>query len=135
MKVLLWLVMAAILSAVACGQAATPATLVPVPPTPNLEATVKAGVQATVAALVVPTIAPDPTRHPRVALVPTPVPTKIPTPPSPLSQDRVVVQVVRVIDGDTIEVVFNDGAVDTVRLLGIDTPRRFPRTSPMCTAR
>ncbi len=41
-----------------------------------------------------------------------------------------MVQVVRVIDGDTIEVVFNDGVVETVRLLGIDTPETFSSNNP-----
>lgn len=31
-------------------------------------------------------------------------------------------KITRVIDGDTMDVLFNDGRTDRVRLLGVDTP-------------
>ena len=151
MRMIVGLALATMLSAVACGQVATPAKVAPPTPTPNLEATVRAvvaslprnlaskpeieatttaGSQTAVAESVAPRDASDPTPSPRPTVVPTPVPTEIPASPSPVSLDRVVVQVVRVIDGDTIEVVFDDGAVDTVRLLGIDTPETFSPNKP-----
>ena len=33
------------------------------------------------------------------------------------------VRVIEVIDGDTIVVAFADGSTDTIRLLGVDTPK------------
>ncbi|MCL0055490.1 thermonuclease family protein [Dehalococcoidia bacterium] len=38
--------------------------------------------------------------------------------------------VIRVIDGDTVEVKFNDGEQDTVRLLGVDTPETNTPNKP-----
>lgn len=46
------------------------------------------------------------------------------------SADTVEVTVVEVVDGDTIEVRFANGTIDTVRLLGIDTPEVSSETSP-----
>jgi micrococcal nuclease len=44
--------------------------------------------------------------------------------------------VVRVVDGDTVEVQLDDGAVDRVRLIGIDTPEVFdPRKQVQCFGR
>lgn len=39
-------------------------------------------------------------------------------------------EVVRVVDGDTIDVVFSDGSNDRVRLLGVDTPETFQTNKP-----
>lgn len=44
--------------------------------------------------------------------------------------DRVDVQVVEVVDGDTFEVRFPDGSTDTVRLIGVDTPETHADVSP-----
>ena len=52
------------------------------------------------------------------------VPTLTPTPTVSLSRS-LVADVTRVIDGDTVDVVFQDGSADTVRLLGVDTPETF----------
>tara|TARA_B100000949_G_scaffold224106_1_gene227191 strand:- start:157 stop:987 length:831 start_codon:yes stop_codon:yes gene_type:complete len=41
-----------------------------------------------------------------------------------------VANVTRVIDGDTVEVLFLDGSTDTVRLLGVDTPETFGANRP-----
>jgi micrococcal nuclease len=41
-----------------------------------------------------------------------------------------VATVTRVVDGDTIEVRFEDGEEDTIRLLGIDTPETFSENDP-----
>ena len=40
------------------------------------------------------------------------------------------VEVVRVVDGDTMEVRFPNGEVDTLRLLGVDTPETFEQNDP-----
>lgn len=40
----------------------------------------------------------------------------------PSGTERVDVEVIRVVDGDTVDVRFPDGTEDTVRLVGIDTP-------------
>lgn len=41
---------------------------------------------------------------------------------SPLSGSEWTVEVIQVVDGDTMEVRFPNGEVDTLRLLGVDTP-------------
>ena len=48
-----------------------------------------------------------------------------PPTPRPSAPDGLVGEVVRVIDGDTVDVVFEDGTTDRVRLLGVDTPETF----------
>src|SRR5262245_31295336 len=40
-----------------------------------------------------------------------------------LPADTELVTIMRVVDGDTIKLQFEDGTVDTVRLIGIGTPR------------
>lgn len=49
---------------------------------------------------------------------------------TPGSGSRVEAVVTAVVDGDTIEVRFDDGSRDTVRLLGIDTPEVTAETEP-----
>ena len=114
MKVLVGLALAAMLSAMACGQDAPPESLVPPPPTPILEATIAAGAQATVAASAV------------LADASTPVSTKIPalaSSPSPAFKPGTRGAIVTsIVDGDTFVVAFQDGSVDSVQLLGVDTP-------------
>lgn len=41
------------------------------------------------------------------------------------------VTVVRIVDGDTVEVQFRDGEVEDVRLLGVDTPEVHTETDPV----
>ncbi|MDL5363737.1 thermonuclease family protein [Halalkalicoccus sp. NIPERK01] len=41
-----------------------------------------------------------------------------------------IVTVDRVIDGDTMEVTFPNGEVDTIRLLGVDTPETYGQSDP-----
>jgi len=56
---------------------------------------------------------------------PTPTPTDTPTPtaePSDSLEDGLTVSIVDVIDGDTMDVRFPNGTVETIRLLGVDTP-------------
>lgn len=48
----------------------------------------------------------------------------------PSSGTEWTVTVERVIDGDTIEVRFPNGEVDTVRLLGVDTPETYGQSDP-----
>ena len=47
-----------------------------------------------------------------------------------LGSEERVVEVMRVIDGDTIDVVFPDGVTDRVRLLGVDTPEAQGQNQP-----
>lgn len=67
-----------------------------------------------------PTPVPSPTPSPTITPTPTPTPTPSPT-PSPLSTAPVEASVIRVIDGDTIEVAI-EGKLYKVRYIGIDTP-------------
>ena len=71
--------------------------------------------------------APTATPMPRVTAVPTPTPTPPPTDtPNATTLPRptgVLARVVRVVDGDTIDVQIN-GYVERVRLLKVDTPER-----------
>lgn len=58
-----------------------------------------------------------------------------PTPPPsvtapPEGGETVTVTVTDVVDGDTIEVRYEDGTTDTVRLLGVDTPEVHTGVSP-----
>lgn len=76
-----------------------------------------------------PTPSPEPTPTPTATPTPTPEPTPEPTPTATPTPDSPIdggtartATVTRVIDGDTIEVKFESGEVDTVRLLGVDTP-------------
>jgi len=59
---------------------------------------------------------------------PTPTPTATPS-PTP-DQPGVVVSVTSVTDGDMIDILFQNGTEDTVRLLGVDTPETYGSTSP-----
>ena len=45
--------------------------------------------------------------------------------PSYYASDRNIVHVTRVIDGDTVEVRFESGESDKVRIIGVDTPEIF----------
>ena len=38
---------------------------------------------------------------------------------------RLLAEVVRVVDGDTFDVKFQDGSTDRIRLLGVDTPETY----------
>ena len=51
-------------------------------------------------------------------------------PPIPVRSQEIVAKVVRVIDGDTFDVVFSDGSTDSVRLLGVDTPETSAPNRP-----
>ena len=48
----------------------------------------------------------------------------------PSSGSEWTVEVTRVIDGDTMEVRFPNGEVDTIRLLGVDTPETYGQNDP-----
>lgn len=76
-----------------------------------------------------PTSTPTPTPTATPTATPTPTPTSTPTPepsasvPSGISGGEArQATVTRVIDGDTMEVKFASGGVDTIRLIGVDTP-------------
>ncbi|SEK73166.1 lamin tail domain-containing protein [Haloferax larsenii] len=59
----------------------------------------------------------------------TPAPTT-PTERADPAESDVTVEVVEVVDGDTIKVVMPDGARETVRLLGVDTPEVYGSNTP-----
>ena len=47
-----------------------------------------------------------------------------------VKSDHLKATVIRVIDGDTVEVRLNDGKTDKVRLLGVDTPETNAKNKP-----
>ena len=47
-----------------------------------------------------------------------------------LENNQIDVRVIRVIDGDTLEVYLNNGKTDKVRLLGVDTPETNSKNKP-----
>ena len=66
-----------------------------------------------------------PTRTATATATSTPAPTATPTPTAteqPEQRSSWTVEVIRVIDGDTMEVRMPNGSRDTIRLLGVDTP-------------
>ncbi|MUV87046.1 nuclease [Natronomonas sp. CBA1123] len=83
-------------------------------PTPSPTAEPTATPTATSRPTSTPTAAPTPTATPR------PTATATPTPSGP--QTAWTVTVVSVTDGDTMDVRFANGSVETIRLLGVDTP-------------
>ena len=100
-------ILGALLVLAACAEPSAPIATLPSPtPTlaPDYQATVDVAVRGTVAAIL--TLTPPPTPRPR-------------------ARDGLVAEVVRVIDGDTIDVVLEDGSTGRVRLLGIDTPETY----------
>lgn len=62
------------------------------------------------------------------ATVGTPVAADSPTPPP--ADAGVAVTVTRVVDGDTVEIEYENGTEDTVRLLGVDTPEVRAENDP-----
>ncbi|WP_336361527.1 thermonuclease family protein [Haladaptatus sp. ZSTT2] len=61
------------------------------------------------------------TRTPTPTPTPTPAPTTV-APSGPNEGTEWTVTITRVIDGDTVEARFPNGEIDTLRLLGVDTP-------------
>lgn len=54
-------------------------------------------------------------------------------PPNGIPNDAVPAEVVRIVDGDTIEVLLEDGTEATIRLIGIDTPEtKYPGRPIAC---
>jgi micrococcal nuclease len=51
-------------------------------------------------------------------------------PNQPASTDTLTVMVVSVTDGDTVDIRFQNGSTDTVRLLGVDTPEVYGENEP-----
>ncbi len=79
----------------------------------------------------VSTSAPTPTMAPLPTATAVPANTPASQPfPTPASEDGIIARVVRVIDGDTVDVVLPDGSTDTVRLLGVDTPEISAPNNP-----
>ncbi|MFW6074834.1 MAG: thermonuclease family protein [Chloroflexota bacterium] len=71
---------------------------------------------------------PEPTSTSEPTATAEPTATDPPTPtPEPLGEE---VEVIRVIDGDTIEVLYN-GRAESVRLIGIDTPETVHPSQPV----
>jgi micrococcal nuclease len=64
----------------------------------------------------------------------TPMGTRTPTPatstPPPIATGGLVVTVVEVVDGDTVDIRYDNGTTDTVRLLGVDTPEVYVENDP-----
>ena len=52
----------------------------------------------------------------------------VPSPTSPVEAERV--QITRFVEGDTFDVVFEDGSTDRVRLLGVDAPETSQKNRP-----
>jgi micrococcal nuclease len=77
---------------------------------------------------------PSPTSAPAAPSTARPSPTPAPAAPAAApGPPRDDVRVIRVIDGDTIEVAFGHGAVATVRYIGVDTPETVdPNRPAMC---
>ena len=74
---------------------------------------------------------PTPTASPTPTATPSPTPTQTATPArGPASGTEWAVEVTRVVDGDTMEVRFPNGEVDTLRLLGVDTPETYGSNDP-----
>jgi len=48
----------------------------------------------------------------------------------PSSGSEWTVEVIQVVDGDTMEVRFPNGEIDTLRLLGVDMPEAFGQNDP-----
>ena len=49
----------------------------------------------------------------------------------PEASERLTGRVVRAVDGDTLEVALDDGEVETVRLIGVDTPETVKPDTPV----
>jgi micrococcal nuclease len=49
----------------------------------------------------------------------------------PEASQRLTGRVVRAVDGDTLEVAIDDGATETVRLIGVDTPETVKPDTPV----
>lgn len=74
---------------------------------------------------------PTPTATATPTPTPTATPTPTPTPRGPQAGTEWTVTITRVIDGDTVEARFPNGDVETLRLLGVDTPETsLSQTSP-----
>jgi len=102
----------------------------PTPETPGPENTPTSTPVQTVTDTSTPTASPTPTptvtatSTPTASRTPTPTasPTQTPTPTGPQEGAEWTVTITRVIDGDTVEAEFPNGEIDTLRLLGVDTP-------------
>lgn len=85
---------------------------------------------------VVPQVQPSPTRYQEIKSskdVPTPTEITEEVTAEDMHPERVGARVVKIIDGDTIEVDLGGGIVRTVRYIGIDTPESVdPRRSVEC---
>ena len=68
-------------------------------------------------------VEPEPIIEPEPEADPEPIVQPTPTPPQSTMPGLTSVRVTRVIDGDTIEVIYN-GNTERVRLIGINTPER-----------
>ena len=51
--------------------------------------------------------------------------------PTAGASERLTGRVVRAVDGDTLEVALDDGATETVRLIGVDTPETVKPDTPV----
>jgi|GEM_PF-6029564 len=75
---------------------------------------------------------PKPTPTPIPTIIESPAPSQAPTTPIPTVAERTVYKVLKVIDGDTVNVEI-EGKSNTVRLIGIDSPETVdPRKPVQC---
>ncbi|MFC7059982.1 lamin tail domain-containing protein [Halovenus salina] len=75
-----------------------------------------------------PTLTPTPTQTPTPRSTPTQTPEPTKTPDSGTTE--LTVTITNVIDGDTVDIEFENGSTDTVRLLGVDTPEVHVSVDP-----
>lgn len=95
----------------------TPATTTTPTPTPTATPTAT----STATPTLTPTLTATPT--PTSTATPTPTPEPKASVPSEISGGEArQATVMRVIDGDTVEIEFDSGETDTIRLIGVDTP-------------
>ncbi len=77
-------------------------------------------------------ITPEVTPIPTITVIPTIIPTAIPTKIIEASKSLDLVKVTKIVDGDTIKVDIG-GTIETVRMIGVDTPEiKDPRKTVQC---
>ena len=77
-----------------------------------------------------PTATPSPTPIPTITSAPTSINTRVSESTSPNSTQDLEARVTRIIDGDTVDVAFQDGSEETIRLIGVDAPETHQANRP-----
>lgn len=117
-----------VLTGFVAGAAVYPADDGPTEPPTAIEATPTPTPNQTPETTFTATNAPTATVSPTAA--PTPTATVSPEPPTSTPTPGLTVTVVDVVDGDTVDIRYQNGSSDTVRLLGVDTPEVHTETDP-----